>query len=124
MTAPQLHPPIWRLCEPIDGIDSAQVPSSALNQRGAPADGSESIRSHAVDPAAPRPLPDRGVPRAGSAKFQVHTDRNDDATAGHIALPSASELQRFQGADSLQVRARRKEGVEEGEEGGRGGARI
>ena len=58
------------------------------------------------------------------AKFQVHTDRNDDATAGHIALPSASELQRFQGADSLQVRARRKEGVEEGEEGGRGGARI
>ena len=23
--AQQLHPPIWRLCEPIDGLDSAQV---------------------------------------------------------------------------------------------------
>jgi DNA polymerase alpha subunit A len=68
--AQQLHPPIWRLCEPIDGIDSAQI-AECLG----------------LDPA----------------KFQVHTDRNDDATAGHIALPSASELQRFQGADSLQV---------------------
>ena len=23
--AQQIHPPIWRLCEPIDGLDSAQV---------------------------------------------------------------------------------------------------
>ena len=51
------------------------------------------------------------------AKFQVHTDRNDDATAGHIALPSASELQRFR----VQIVAgarKKKEGVEGGEEGG------
>ena len=23
--AQQLHPPIWRLCEPIEGIESAQI---------------------------------------------------------------------------------------------------
>ena len=92
--AQQLHPPIWRLCEPIEGIESAQIAEclgldpAKFHRAEMASSAAEGASAYQNSAASARDL--ASVPRRSTLRQATSLARCACSTERFCALPSPS----------------------------------